>query len=380
MSLSTFEQIKETIQKSNRILIAFKKNPNGDTIASALALYFILRKMGKIADIVSDGFVLPKNFEFLPEAKKINPILANLKKITVSFDLENNKINDFSYDIKDNKLNIFITPESSLFDARKVTTSSSDFKYDLIITVDTYDLESLGKVFDQNTEFFFNLPIINIDHSPDNDHFGQINSVEITATSTAEIIFNLLEAIDPKFLDEDIATCLLTGMIVKTKSFKTNQVTPRSLNIASQLIATGGKREKIIQNLYRTRSIATLKIWGKILARIRNDSAKKLVWSLLEKKDFDEVGIGPDCLPDVIEELIANTPESEIIILFYETSLDHVSGLVYTSKNHDAMSLLKPFNPDGTRNLAYFSLKGKSLLEAQREVITKVRERLENMI
>lgn len=380
MGLSTFEQIEEAIKKSNRILIAFKKNPNGDTIASALALFLLLNKMGKIADIVSDGFVLSKNFEFLPEAKKINPVLANLKKITISFDLENNKINDFSYDIKDNKLNIFITPESSLFNAEKITTSSSNFKYDLIFTIDTYDLESLGKVFDQNTEFFFNLPIINIDHSPDNNHYGQINLVEITATSTAEIIFNLIEGMDAKLLDEDTATCLLTGMIVKTKSFKTNQVTPRSLNIASQLIATGAKREKIIQNLYRTRSIATLKIWGKLLARIRNDAAKKLVWSLLEKKDFDEVGLTPDCLPDVIEELISNTPEAEIIVLFYEIAPEQISGLIYTSRNHDAMDLIKPFNPSGTRNLAYFSEKGKSLLEVQREVITKVRERLENMI
>jgi len=380
MSLSPIQQIFETIKKSNHNLITFRKNPNGDTVASALALALLLKKLGKPAEIVSDGFNLSKNFDFLPEAKKIQSNLSNLKKIILTLDLSQNKINDFSYDIRDNKLNIFITPESSLFDEKKISTSTSSFKYDLIFTVNTYDLESLGKIYDQNTEFFFNMPIINIDHSPDNEYFGQINLVEITATSTAEILFNLIESLDPKLLDEDIATCLLTGMIVKTKSFKTNQVTPRSLNIASQLIAAGARREQIIQNLYHTRTLATLKIWGKVLARLRNDSSKKLVWSLLEKRDFDELGLSPDCLLDVIDELIANAPEAETIILFYETTPNQIEGLIYTSKNYDALFLTKPFNPEGTKNLARFYLKDKSLLEAQREVIEKIKERLSEII
>jgi phosphoesterase RecJ-like protein len=380
MGLSTVQQIFEAIKKSNHNLIAFRKNPNGDTIASALTLALLLKKMDKPVDVVSDGFTLPKNFDFLPEAKKINPSLSNLKKIILSLDLSQNKINDFSYDIKDNKLNIFITPENSLFDEKKISTSTSNFKYDLIFTVDTYDLESLGRVYDENTEFFFNMPVVNIDHSPDNEHFGQINLVEITATSTAEILFNLIESLDSKLLDENIATCLLTGMIVKTKSFKTNQVTPRSLNIASQLIAAGAKREQIIQNLYQTRTLATLKIWGKILARIRNDSGKKLVWSLLEKRDFDELGLKPDCLPDVIDELISNAPEAEIIILFYETAPDQICGLIHTNRNYNALTLTQPFNPVGVKTSAHFYLKDKSLFEAQREVIEKIKERLESNI
>jgi len=379
MSLTPVQQIFEAIKKSNHILITFRKNPNGDSIASALALALLLKKMNKPTDIISDGFTLPKNLDFLPEAKKIIPALTNLKKIIISLDLKENKINDFSYDVKEDKLNIFITPENSLFDQKKINITNSDFRYDLIFTVDTYDLESLGKIYDQNAEFFLHMPIINLDHSADNEHFGQINLVDITATSTAEIIFNLIESLDAKLMDEDIATCLLTGMITKTKSFKTNQVTPKSLGIASQLISLGAKRETIIQNLYRTRSLATLKIWGKVLARMKNDSGKKLVWSLLEKRDFDEVGLTPDSLPDVIDELIANAPEAEIIILFYETAPNQIGCLIHTAKNHDALAIVKPFGPDGTRNLARFKIEGKSLLEAQNEVIAKVKERLENI-
>ncbi len=380
MSFSPVQQIFETIKKSNHSLIAFKKNPNGDAIASALALSLLLKKLNKPVDLVSDDFQLPKNFDFLPQAKQIQPALTNLKKVIVSLNLSQNKINDFSYDIKDDKLNIFITPEKNSFDEKKIEVATSDFKYDLIFTVDTYDLESLGKVYHQNAEFFFNKPIINIDHSPDNEHFGQINLVELTATSTAEILFNLIESLDSKFFDEAIATCLLTGLIVKTKSFKTNQVTPRSLTIASQLIAAGAKRDQIIQNLYRTRSLNHLKIWGKVLARIRHDPSKKLVWSLLEKRDFDEAGISPDCLSEVIDELISNSPEAEITILFYETIPNQVNGLIHTARNHDALTLAKPFNPDGNKNLAHFNLKEKSLLEAQREVITKVKERLTELV
>ena len=91
-------------------------------------------------------------------------------------------------------------------------------KYDLIITVDSPDLESLGKLFEENTDFFYNTPIINIDHSSDNENYGQINHVDLTASSTAELIFNMFEEYDMKMINEDIATCLLTGIFTATDS------------------------------------------------------------------------------------------------------------------------------------------------------------------
>ena len=82
-----------------------------------------------------------------------------------------------------------------------------------------------------------------------------------------KILFNLITDYSRDLVDEDIATCLLAGLIAKTKSFKTQNITPQSLAISSQLLAMGAKREEIVNKLYRSRSLNVLKLWGRVLAR-----------------------------------------------------------------------------------------------------------------
>ena len=65
-----------------------------------------------------------------------------------------------------------------------------------------------------------------------------------------------------------MATALLAGMIAATNSFQSPQVTPQTLELASQLIVRGADRQKVIESLYRTKDIDTLKNWGKVLSRL----------------------------------------------------------------------------------------------------------------
>ena len=187
------------------------------------------------------------------------------------------------------------TPSILLFPRRKaflpaedVKTRSGEFKYDLVIVLDTPDLESLGSIYDNDTEFFYQIPIINIDHGSNNEAFGQINLVELTAIATAEILFNLFTNYSRDLLDENIATCLLAGIIAKTKSFKTQNLTPQSLSVSSQLISMGARREEIVNQLYRSRSLNVLKLWGRVLARLTSALENKLVWTVLTQVDFDK--------------------------------------------------------------------------------------------
>ena len=166
-----------------------------------------------------------------------------------------------------------------------------------------------------NADFFYHTPIINIDHNPANDYFGQINLVDITATSISEIIFELIKEMGGEILNEQIATNLLAGIISKTKSFRTTSVTPKSLAIASHLVASGARREEIIKNLFQTKNIATLKLWGRVLARLKEGESHRLVWSLVSRHDFGSSGAGEEDLIGVIDELIINTPLAEIVAL-----------------------------------------------------------------
>ena len=377
MGLTINQQIFELIKNSQKILLTFKKNFSGDALASALAIFLLLQKMNKQADLVCQDFIIPQNYAFLPHLDKIKSDLNSLKRFIISLDLTENKVKDFSYDVKNNKLNIYLTPEKGILENKNIAFRSGDYKYDLIITFDTDDLESLGDVYEKNTDFFYNTPLINIDNNPENEQYGQINLVELAKTSSAEIIFDLIEQYDLNLLDAQIATCLLTGMIAKTRSFRSLSVTPRVLNVASQLILNGADRDLIIQNLYRTKSINTLKLWGKVLARLKNDPAYKMAWSYLTQKDFIELNIQNPNLSEVIEELITSAPEAEIIVLFTENKNQTISGLIYTSKNYDSLYLAKAFNPFGTKTFATFELEKTDLAEAGKEVIESIKTNLQ---
>lgn len=375
MALNEIEQIREVIKKSSHILITFRKDFSIDAVASALALYLILKKQDKLVDVVCADFKLPKNLQFLSQTKKIKPQINNLQKFVISVNTHKDKIDEFSYDIQDDKLKIYITPKSASLKQDDVAAESSDYKYDLIITVDSPDLESLGEVYQNNTEFFYNTTIINIDHLAENEHFGQINLTNLNAVASSEMIFNLIDELDKNLLDDEVATCLLTGLISKTRSFKTPNVTPKTLDIASRLIQADADRDTIIKNLYRSRSLATLNLWGRVLARLKSDDGNKLIWSLVTEHDFIQANATEEDLPDVIEELISFIPGVEIVVLIYQRGgINNV--LVNTLKKNNALYLTSSFNPQGSKNLAKFTFNDKTLQETEAEVIDKIKERL----
>ena len=375
MPLTESQQVSDVLEKSKHILITFPKEFTPDAVASALALYLILKKKDKLVDIACDDFKLPKNLEFLPKSKVIKSKISNLQKFVISIDNKDNNIEDFSYNLEDDKLKIYVTPKSGSISTEDYTAENSGYKYDLIVVLDSPDLESLGKIYSDNTEFFYETNILNIDHSAENENYGQINLVNMNAVSTAGVIFRLVNTIDINLLDEDIATALLTGLISKTRSFKTPNVTPATLKLASVLLEAGAKRDLIIKSLYRSRSIGTLNLWGRVLTRLKNDVGSKLVWSTLTEGDFVEAGATVEDLPDVVDELISFVPGVEIVIIFYQANgKDNV--LLSTLKTHNALQLSSRFKPQGNKNIAEFSMDRQNLIETEIEVINEIKNKI----
>lgn len=379
MELSVNQQIYELIEKSHKIIIALPKNPSTDAIASGLGLFLFLEKIKKNTKVVCNEFELPPHHQFLPKSKEIVSDLTALRKFIISLDVSKARVKELSYSIADDKLNIFITPKSGFFDSRDISTSVSKFEFDLIFVLDSPDLESLGKLYDENTEFFYHTPIINIDHKPTNEHFGQINLIDLVATSTSEIIFELVKEHKENMMDEYMATSLLTGIISKTKSFQSATVTPRSLAIASHLIEQGARREEIIKNLYQTKSIPTLKLWGRTLARLRTDFDNRVVWSLLTREDFVRSEASWQDLEGVVDELIINTPSAEIVLLLYEKEERKIEVIVNTIKAIDGLSLFRDFRPHGSRNFNKFEIKDNNLIEVEGLILRKIKEYFEKI-
>ena len=379
MALAADKQTLEALKRSEHALVTFRRDWSVDAVASALALARVLERRGKRVDVVAEGFVPNKSVGFLPGVDRIKPGFVQLQKFIISLDISKTKIDELSYDLQGDKLKVFITPKDGQFDGRDVTTAASEFKYDLIVTVDTPDYPSLGGLFSANTDFFYHRPTINFDSEPGNEQFGNINMVDITATSTAEVLYELFKSSGEHFLDEDTATCLLAGMIAKTRSFKTPSVTPKTLDAASQLIAAGARRDEIVQNLYRTRSLSTLKLWGRALARLKYDAAAKFAWTLLVRQDFIHAGAKEEFLPDVIDELILNSPEAEIVGVLYEQEAVGEPGrtagicaLVSSDKYADSLGLVSSLKPEGTRRLARICFPGAGLFEAEHSVLNAI--------
>ncbi|NIA18333.1 MAG: hypothetical protein GWO79_00420, partial [Actinobacteria bacterium] len=178
-----------------------------------------------------------------------------------------------------------------------------------------------------------------------------------------------------EFIDEDVATCLLAGMISKTRSFKTPNVTPAALSTAAQLISMGARREEIVNNLYRSRPLNVLKLWGRVLARLSGALENKLVWSAIKKEDFEKTETNEDDLGEIIDELIVNMPEVRVVVLIYDGNGEKTKALIYSIKNIDSLNLVKEYDPQGTKKMAVVKTK-KPREEAEKEIIGLIKEKL----
>lgn len=367
--LAEIEQFKKLIADSKHILVALPAQATADAVAAALALQMFLSKLNKQADIVSSDFVLPKNLKFLTGAEKIKPELEHLQKFIIKVDVSKAKIDSISYDIKDNWLSIYLTPRAGSVGASDLRTAQSTYRYDLIITLGAQDLQSLGEIFMSNTDLFYRVPVVNIDAHPGNERFGKINLVDLTAAGTSEALFKLLEQINESQITNDIATALLTGLTAATESFKSLNVSPLSLKNAGALVTHGADREKVITNLYRTKTIGALKLWGQTLAHLRYDNNLKLASASLTLSDFANSGASVDDLSGLSEELIAGAPEAKIILIIYEDPTDGITkGILSVNDSRDAKDLTSRLNSVGNKKQARFSLPGLGLTEAEEKV------------
>lgn len=367
--LPTHEQIQDTIKKSKRVLLTCRADAHVDSVASCLSLHLMLQKLGISSDVVlaSSNHVL-RQVKFLPATDTITVDGTHLRHLVIRLHRPGTKVKNFSYDMDGDTLNIYITPALGKFEPGDVRAEIGLKAYDLIITLDTPDLASLGDLYKDHADFFYKTPIINIDHDPGNEQYGQINHVDITSVSTTEILFRLFQALGDEHIDADVATTLLAGMVSKTQSFKTPTVTPRSLMVASELVQRGARRDEIIHHLYRQHDLATLRLWGRVLARLQQDPERQFVWSMVKREDFEKSGAGEEHLPGMIDELITTTPDAKTIAVLYQRTDGKIAGWLKTEHHTNALDMTRAWEPTGSKSLAHFILPSATIDDGLKEV------------
>lgn len=378
MALTPQQQAQEQISRAKHILVIGRMNPSTDTVASAVAFGLYVKAMQKQVDVVIEGFDAKMAPSFLTGADMIRPSVGALRALHITIDVAKTPIDELLYDVQNGKLDITVIPKEREWNVDDLRVTHGADRYDLIIAIDAPDMRSLGKISTDHADFLYRTHIINIDSDASNEQWGQVNLVNLNAVSVSEVVYELLQEWNAALITEPIATALLTGMVANTRGFRTPNVTPRTLNASSHLVAMGAKRGDIMEGLWRTRSISTLKLWGRALARLHHEPTCGLVWTILAHKDFIESGAGADCLPDVIDELIGTSPDAKMTALIYEseTDRDTVCVTLASTGGHHAVEMLRELGATGSHDRATVELKGMTLIDAANRVIELLKKGL----
>lgn len=375
MGLSEKEQMKNILSSATSALILLPQNPDGDILGAGWSFYFFLENRNiNTAIAFDDPQGNESKFSFLPTPGNIKKDISGSRDFILSFDTSRNKIIDVRTEQDKNETRIYITPEHGSIDPRDFSFIPAKFKYDLLICLGAPDKESFGKIFEENPDIFYEVPIINIDNHNNNDNYGQINIIDMTASSVSEILFNLFEDFGNSSLNEKISTCLLTGIISATNSYQNNKTTPKSLQISSQLMQQGVNQQEIVRHLYKTHPFNILKLWGKIMSRLKWDENLKLVWAVVSPEDFIQSRSTPKDIPFILEKIQNNYESGNIFMILYRDLQGVTKGNIKFS-NTDT---LKKINlVEGGKiigNLYEFESTEPDIYKLENEMIKKIKE------
>ena len=158
--------------------------------------------------------------------------------------------------------------------------------------------------------------VVDIDHHHDNSRFGDVNLIVDDASSTAEIVRDLLRALDVE-LTPQIALALYVGLVTDTGRFQYANTTPKALRLAAELVESGADVHGVFRHVYESVQFAKLKLLARALERAQLFEGGRLVVSYLLKDDFGDVGAEEPYSEGIIDHL-RSVEGSEMVALIRE--------------------------------------------------------------
>lgn len=258
---------------------------------------------------------------------------------------------------------VSISPIPVIFDFLRVADQfADDFllgDFEAIILIDCGDLKRTG--FSQRlTNIKGKIPIVNIDHHPQNDiwKISQINLADPDSPSTCQILYQTFVNWEADISPAQ-ATALLTGIYYDTGGFLHSNTSNQVLEITSQLLRAGAKLKQIAKSVSQSRTPAMLKLWGLALNRMIVDSNLGLIISIITQDDLIQLKANEEELSGLVN--ILNTAlEAKAAILLYETSDGKIKGSLRTEKDDvDVSQIAALFGGGGHKKAAGFLINGK---------------------
>ncbi len=240
---AALEKVRNCIERGQRFVLTTHVNPDGDGLGAEAALAGFLRERNKDVYIFNSSPV-PSNYRFLDP---------------------------------DNRMAVYDSR------AHRETLLTADY----IIVVDISDWNRLRQVGEEIRDV--DIKKICIDHHPPQDRFGDLKLVDVNASSTGEIVYDLIAfcggPITPR-IAEALYTCILTD----TGSFRFSNTTARALYIAAEMVEKGVQPHVIYQKVYERQPLSKVKLFGHVLKNLRIEENGKVAVVQVTKELLESMG------------------------------------------------------------------------------------------
>ncbi len=183
---------------------------------------------------------------------------------------------------------------------------------DLVVTVDFGSVDRAKFALPSRPK------LVNIDHHASNDNFGTANLVDVTAAASAELVSRVIDALGVKWTPE-MATAALVGIMTDTGSFQFPSTDARALERAARLREAGADLQAITYNIFRNKRFEALKLWGFAFARLVREQGGQVVWTEIRSGDIERAEARDEDISGLVEQ-IARSSGMRVALLFNEQS------------------------------------------------------------
>ena len=238
------QQIVDKIKDSTNILVTVSDNPSVDELSAALGLSLLLNKMKKHATAVFSGEI-PPAITFLDPEKTFENTVDSLRDFIIALDKE--KADHLRYKVEGDVVKIFITPYRTTITTDDLDFSQGDYNVELVLALGVKRQDNLDKALAAHGQIFDDATVATIVAGKEKSDLGSLGWRDETASCLSEMVLGLSEAlkIDKGFIDEQIATALLSGIVAATERFSNNRTSARVMTIAAQLMGAGANQQLI---------------------------------------------------------------------------------------------------------------------------------------
>lgn len=251
---SVKQQVVDTLQEVEAILITVGKNPSVDVLSAALGLTLLLNKVNKHATAVFSGDI-PPAISFLDPEKTFENTVDSLRDFIIALDKE--KADHLRYKVDGDMVKIFITPYRTTITEEDLDYSSGDYNVEAVIAIDVKNEEDLDKALSDHGRIMHDATVASLSVGKESSTLGSLQWHEEEASSYSEMVTELAEGLRDgrSLLDEQTATALLTGIVAATERFSNEKTSSTSMTAAAQLMAAGANQQLIAVRLEEAEEI-----------------------------------------------------------------------------------------------------------------------------